>query len=83
MNRTTFSSVIIALLFLPACHSAHKSEPPIPRGDTATIQQVIGSFEKELEDEHRSDTIGSLSAIVFIGKKSRPAGICWGKNPRP
>jgi CubicO group peptidase (beta-lactamase class C family) len=68
MNRTTFLSVIIALLFLPFCHSAQKFEP-ISHSDTPTVQRVIDSFDKQLGEEHLMDTVGSLSAMVFIGNK--------------
>jgi CubicO group peptidase (beta-lactamase class C family) len=73
MNRTTFLSVIIGLLMLPFCHSAQKFEP-ISRSDTPTVQQVIDSFDKQLEEEHLRDTVGSLSAIVFIGNE-----IAWSR----
>jgi hypothetical protein len=69
-------SVILASLSLPSCHSPQKSEP-ISRSassDTPTVQQVIDSFDKQLEEEHLRDTVGSLSAIVFIGNK-----IAWSK----
>jgi CubicO group peptidase (beta-lactamase class C family) len=68
MNRTTFLSLIIGLLLLPACRSPQKSEP-VPRPDTPTVQRVIDNFEKEMEAEKLRDTVGSLSAIVFIGNK--------------
>jgi CubicO group peptidase (beta-lactamase class C family) len=73
MNRTTFLSVIIGLLLLPSCHSAQKFEP-ISHSDTPTVQRVIDSFDKQLEEEHLRDTVGSLSAIVFIGNK-----IAWSR----
>ena len=73
MNRTTFLSVIIGLLLLPFCHSAHKFEP-ISSSDTPTVQRVIDSFDKQLEEEHLRDTVGSLSAIVFIGNE-----IAWSR----
>jgi len=73
MNRTGFLSPIICLLLLPFCHSAQKFEP-ISRSDTPTVQQVIDSFDKQLEEEHREDTVGSLSAIVFLGNK-----IAWSR----
>jgi CubicO group peptidase (beta-lactamase class C family) len=73
MNRTTFLSVIIGLLLLPFCHSAQKFEP-ISRSDTPTVQRVIDSFDKQLEEEHLRDTVGSLSAIVFIGNE-----IAWSR----
>ena len=75
MNRTGFLSPIIGLLLLPFsfCHSAQKSKP-ISRTDTSTVQQVIDSFDKQLEEEHREDTVGSLSAIVFLGNK-----IAWSR----
>jgi len=68
MNRIIFLSGIIGLLLLPFCHSAQKLEP-ISRPDTLTVQQVIASFDKQLEEEHLADTVGSLSAIVFIGNE--------------
>ena len=73
MNKTTFLSVIIGLLLLPSCHSAHKSEP-ISRSDTPTVQRVIDNFDKQLEEEHLRDTVGSLSAMVFIGNE-----IAWSR----
>lgn len=73
MNRTTFLSVIISLLLLPACRSAQKFEP-ISRSDTPTVQRVIDSFDKQLDEEHLKDTVGSLSAIVFIGNE-----IAWSR----
>jgi len=73
MNRTTFLSVIIGLLLLPFCHSAQKFEP-ISRSDTPTVQRVIDSFDKQLEEEHLRDTVGSLSAIVFVGNE-----IAWSR----
>jgi CubicO group peptidase (beta-lactamase class C family) len=68
MNRATFFSAIIVVLSLPACRSTQKSEP-VPRGDTPTVQRVIDSFKMQLEEEHLRDTVGSLSAIVFIGNE--------------
>jgi CubicO group peptidase (beta-lactamase class C family) len=73
MYRTTFLSVIIGLLSLPACHSAQKPQP-LPRGDTPTVQRVIDSFDRQLAEEHLRDTVGSLSAIVFIGNE-----IAWSR----
>ena len=73
MNRITFLSVIIGLLLLPFCHSAQKFEP-ISGSDTPTVQRVIDSFNKQLEEEHLRDTVGSLSAIVFIGNE-----IAWSR----
>jgi len=73
MNRTIFLSVIIGLLLLPSCHSAHKSEP-ISRSDTPTVQRFIDTFDKQLEEEHLRDTVGSLSAIVFTGNE-----IAWSR----
>jgi CubicO group peptidase (beta-lactamase class C family) len=67
----TSLSVILASLSLPSCHSPQKSAP-ISRSagsDTPTVQRVIDSFAKQLEDEHLKDTVGSLSATVFIGNK--------------
>lgn len=73
MNRTTFLSVITGLLLLPFCHNAQKSEP-ISHSDTLTVQRVIDSFDKQLEEEHLRDTVGSLSAIVLIGNE-----IAWSR----
>jgi len=73
MNRKAFLSVITGLFLLPCCHSAQKAEP-ISRQDTATLQGVIDSFDRQLEEEHQRDTVGSLSAIVFVGNK-----IAWSK----
>ena len=73
MNRTTFLSVIFGLLLVPFCHSAQKFEP-ISRSDTPTVQRVIDGFDKQLEEEHLRDTVGSLSAIVFIGNE-----IAWSR----
>jgi CubicO group peptidase (beta-lactamase class C family) len=67
MNRKTFLSVIVSLPLLPVCHSAQKIDPN-PREHTLTDQQVIDNFEKALKAEHERDTVGSLSATVFIGK---------------
>jgi CubicO group peptidase (beta-lactamase class C family) len=64
----TFLSVIISFLFLPACHSALKPEPTSPP-DTLTVQQVIDNFKNQMQQEHLRDTVGSLSATVFIGNK--------------
>ena len=74
MNRTTFLSVITGLLLLPSCHNAQKPEP-ISHSDTLTVQQVIDSFDKQLEEEHLRDTTGSLSAIVLIGNE-----IAWSRT---
>jgi CubicO group peptidase (beta-lactamase class C family) len=68
MYKTTILPVIIALLSLPACRSAQKPGP-IPRSDTPTVQRLIDSFAGQLAAEHQRDTVGSLSAIVFIGKE--------------
>ncbi|MDO6435454.1 serine hydrolase domain-containing protein [Flavitalea sp. BT771] len=73
MKKITFLSLIISLLLLPFCRSAQKSEP-ISHSDTTTVQGVIDSFDKQLEEEHLGDTVGSLSAIVFIGNK-----IAWSR----
>jgi CubicO group peptidase (beta-lactamase class C family) len=73
MIRITFLSGIIGLLSLPFCHSAQKFEP-ISHSDTPTVQRVIDSFDKQLEQEHLKDTVGSLSAIVFIGNE-----IAWAR----
>jgi CubicO group peptidase (beta-lactamase class C family) len=74
MKRTTFLSVIIGSLLFPFCHSPQKSEPvshpdSSAGSDTPTVQRVIDSFNRQLEEEHLRDTVGSLSAIVFIGNK--------------
>ena len=71
--RASFFSVIISLLLLSCCHSAKKSEP-IPHSDASTIQTVIDNFDNQLKEEHLRDTVGSISAIVFIGNK-----IVWSK----
>ena len=68
MKRITFLSVIIGLLLLPFCHSAQKFDP-VSRSDTPSVQQVIESFNKQLQEEHLRDTVGSLSAVVFIGNE--------------
>jgi CubicO group peptidase (beta-lactamase class C family) len=68
MNRTILASIIIGLLSLSACHNAQKVEP-IPRLATSDVHQIIDSFKKQLEEEHLRDTVGSLSAIVFIGNE--------------
>jgi CubicO group peptidase (beta-lactamase class C family) len=73
MKRIAFLSVIVGSLFFPFCRSPQTSEP-IPHSDTPTVQRVIDSFDKQLQDEHLSDTVGSLSAIVFIGNK-----IAWSR----
>jgi CubicO group peptidase (beta-lactamase class C family) len=78
MFRTTFLSLMIGLLLLPACNSAQKTDP-ISRSDTSTVQQVIESFKIQLEDEHLKDTVGSLSAIVFIGNEIAWSG-AFGKS---
>jgi CubicO group peptidase (beta-lactamase class C family) len=64
----TFLSVIISFLLLPACHSALKPAPTSPP-DTLTVQQVIDNFKNQVQQEHLRDTVGSLSANVFIGNK--------------
>jgi CubicO group peptidase (beta-lactamase class C family) len=74
MTRTILLSAIIGLLLLPCCHGAQKFDP-IFRSDTPTVQRVIDSFDKQLEEEHLRDTVGSLSAIVFIGNK-----IAWSRT---
>lgn len=68
MNRTTFLSALIGLLWLPACPGA-QTFAHVSRSDTATVQRVIDSFDKKLEEEHLRDTVGSLSAIVFMGNE--------------
>jgi CubicO group peptidase (beta-lactamase class C family) len=68
MNRTSFLSVIVGLLWLPACPGA-QTFAHVSRSDTATVQRVIDSFDKKLEEEHLRDTVGSLSAIVFMGNE--------------
>jgi len=73
MNKTAFLSVMIGLLLLPYCHSPQKFEP-VSHLDTPTVQGVIDSFDKQLEEEHLRDTVGGLSVIVFIGNK-----IAWSR----
>jgi CubicO group peptidase (beta-lactamase class C family) len=73
MNRTGFLSVFIGMLLLPFCHSAQKFDPN-SRPDAPTVQRVIDSFSKQLEEEHLRDTVGSFCAIVFIGNK-----IAWSR----
>ena len=60
-------------LFFPFCRSPQTSEA-IPHSDTPTVQRVIDGFDKQLREQHLSDTVGSLSAIVFIGNK-----IAWSR----
>jgi len=73
MNRTGYLSVFIGMLLLPFCHGAQKFDPN-SRPDATTVQRVIDSFSKQLEEEHLRDTVGSFSAIVFIGNK-----IAWSR----
>jgi CubicO group peptidase (beta-lactamase class C family) len=68
MNRRAVLFVIIVVLSLTACHSTQKPGP-INREDTPTVKGIIDNFEKQLEEEHLGDTVGSLSAIVFIGNE--------------
>ncbi|HEY6900939.1 MAG TPA: serine hydrolase domain-containing protein [Puia sp.] len=72
MNRTLSLSVIIGLFLLSSCNSAQTTEPV--SGSDTTVQQVIDRFDKQLEELHQRDTVGSLAAIVFIGNK-----IAWSK----
>ena len=73
MNRITFFSGIIGVLLLLFCHSGQKFEP-ISGSDSPTVQRVIDIFDKQLEEEHLRDAVGSLSAIVFIGNE-----VAWSK----
>ncbi|MBS1659954.1 MAG: beta-lactamase family protein [Bacteroidetes bacterium] len=68
MKKTIFLSVIIGSLLFCFCRSAQKVEP-VSYSDSLTVQQVIDRFNKRIDERHLKDTVGSWSAIVFVGNE--------------
>ena len=68
MNKIICLSVLAGILSLPVCLTAQKFQA-VPGGFSPVVQTIIAGFEKQLEEEHAKDTVGSLSAAVFIGDK--------------